>query len=91
MTKSRITFIIKFISPYVSILAGALASWILVNLKFLGAFHVNHNQVAQIIASVIIFVMTSALTYLSSHTQVIPALERWALVDTPVTASTKEN
>lgn len=59
--------IVAFIGPYVSIVAGALATWLLTKVHVLSMFDLGQAEVAQSITQVIIFGVTAGITWLGQH------------------------
>jgi hypothetical protein len=59
--------IVAFVYPYVSILAGAVADWLLVHVHLLGLFHTNRTAIASVITQVVVFALTAILTWLGAQ------------------------
>lgn len=55
--------VIAFFGPYISIAAGALASWLLVHVHVLGLFHVQHDGLSTAIAQGSVFLLTALLAW----------------------------
>ena len=55
--------IIAFFGPYISIAAGALASWLLVHVHVLGLFHLQHDGLSTAIAQGTVFLLTALLAW----------------------------
>jgi hypothetical protein len=55
--------VIAFFGPYISIAAGALASWLLVHVHVLGLFHVQHDGLSTAIAQGAVFLLTALLAW----------------------------
>jgi hypothetical protein len=58
--------IIAFLGPYVAVVAGALASWLLVHVHALGLFKIGHDQLATAIAQGAVFLLTAGLSWAGS-------------------------
>jgi hypothetical protein len=58
--------IIAFFGPYISIVAGALASWLLVHVHVLGLFHLQHDGLSTAIAQGTVFLLTALLSWAGS-------------------------
>jgi hypothetical protein len=80
-SKKYIQILLTFLTPYISAGSGAIAAWILVKLHVLGIIHLTNDQLAKAIASLVIFAITSGLTYLTAHTKLLPLLEKWVELD----------
>src|ERR1700722_4807581 len=78
MTKKQIAFLIKLITPYITMLIAGLITALYTNLHFLSSFPVDKSQVAKAITSIAVFGITAAITYISAHTKIIPDIEKWA-------------
>lgn len=69
--------IVAFVGPYVAVLAGAVADWLLVHVHLLGLFHTTHNQIASAITQVVVFGLTAALVWLG-HQKWLEGYQKWA-------------
>lgn len=78
MSKKKIQVLIMMLTPYISAVAGAVATWVIVHLHFLSLFHVGHDQTAAFITNLVVFSITTGLVYLTAHTKLFPELVRWA-------------
>lgn len=81
MTKRQIQIIIMALTPYLSTAAGAFSTWLLVHVHVFGIFHFTHDQTAQAISGVVIFGITTGITYLTAHTKLFPELVKWVEKD----------
>lgn len=59
--------IIAFVGPYVSLGAGALASWLLVHVHLLGLFHLQQDGLATGIAQGTVLILTAVLSWLGQQ------------------------
>jgi hypothetical protein len=59
--------ILAFAKPFLAIVAGALATWLLTSVHVFSIFHFSHDQVAKIIAEAFTFGISALLTWLSVH------------------------
>jgi hypothetical protein len=59
--------IITFVGPYISVGAGAVASWLLVHIHFLGLFHLQADGLATGIAQGVVLVLTALLSWLGQQ------------------------
>lgn len=55
--------IVAFLGPYIAIISGALADWLLVHLHVLALFHTTHTQVAGAITQLVVFALTAILVW----------------------------
>jgi hypothetical protein len=55
--------VIAFFGPYISIAAGAIASWLLVHVHLLGLFHLQPDGLSTAIAQGTVFLLTALLTW----------------------------
>jgi hypothetical protein len=56
--------IVAFAGPYISLLSGAAASWLVVNIEVLGSLHLGQSQVANGIAYVVTAALGAAIPHL---------------------------
>jgi hypothetical protein len=77
MTKKQIAFLIKLLTPYLSTLAGVIATFLVVHVHLLGMFH-SKSQVANIIVQLLVLALVTVLTWITAHTKIIPEIEKWA-------------
>jgi hypothetical protein len=59
--------IVAFLGPYISVISGALASWLLAQENVLGLFNLPRDQLAAAIAQGGIFLITTAVTWAGQH------------------------
>lgn len=59
--------IVAFLGPFVAVIAGGLADWLLVHVHFLSTFHVEAGTLANTITQLVIFVVTAGLIWLGQH------------------------
>lgn len=59
--------VVAFLGPYIAIVSGVVADWLLVHVHVLATFHVTHNQVADAIAQVLVFGLTALLVWLGQQ------------------------
>lgn len=76
MSKSKIAFVVKLITPYFTAVVSALVTWIISHIHVFGAL--NHNQATKYIVTAVIFGLSWLITYVSAHTKLIPDIEKWA-------------
>jgi hypothetical protein len=56
--------IVAFLGPYVAVVSGAVAAWLLTHLHVLSMFHLSDSQVATAISQLTVFGITAGLTWL---------------------------
>ena len=59
--------IVAFGGPYISVLAGSVATWLLTNVQVLGLFDLSKDQVAEAVTQLVIFSLTAGLTWLGQR------------------------
>jgi hypothetical protein len=59
--------IVAFAGPYVAVLSGAVADWLLVHVHLLELFHTTRTQVAGAITQLTVFGLTALLTWLGQQ------------------------
>jgi hypothetical protein len=69
--------IVAFCGPYIAVLSGAAADWLLVHVHFLSLFHTTHTTVAGAITQVVVFGVTALLTWLG-HQKWLDGYQAWA-------------
>lgn len=63
--------VVAFLAPYIAVASGALASWLLVNLKFLGIFG-TQTTLAKDLSALGTFALVAGLTWASHHFHWVP-------------------
>lgn len=66
------TQIIAFVTPYISVLAGALGAWLFVHLHLLGVLHLPQSSITQTIASALVFAVTAGVTWAAHNLHWLP-------------------
>jgi hypothetical protein len=56
--------IVAFAGPYIAVVSGAIAAWLLTHLHVLSMFHLSDSQVASAISQLTVFGITAGLTWL---------------------------
>lgn len=56
--------LVAFLGPYIAIASGAISTWLLVHVHFLALFHVTQTQVGSAISQVLVFGVTTTVTWL---------------------------
>src|SRR3954463_14314412 len=56
--------LVAFAGPYIAIISGALADWLIVHVHLLGSFHVGNRPLANAIAQVSVFGLTALIVWL---------------------------
>jgi hypothetical protein len=59
--------LVAFLGPYISILAGVLADWLLVHVHLLSLFHTTDTEVANAITQLIVFTLVTLVTWAGQH------------------------
>jgi hypothetical protein len=59
--------VVAFAGPYIAILSGALADWLIVHVHLLGLFHTTSTQVAGAITQIAVFGLTALLVWAGHH------------------------
>jgi hypothetical protein len=69
--------IVAFAGPYIAVLAGAVADWLLVHLNFLANFHVGKEGLANAIAQAVVFGLTTLVVWLGQQ-KWLDGFQKWA-------------
>ena len=72
--------VIAFAGPYVAIISGALADWLLVHVHFLGIFHTSKSSITTWLTQGLVFGLTAILTWAGHHKW----LDGWQKYETAV-------
>lgn len=67
-----IAVVVAFLTPYIAVASGLLASWLFVHFHWLGMFHLDQSSVARMIAGCVVFIVVSGLTYAAAHFHWLP-------------------
>ena len=67
MSKVPINRVVAFAGPYIAILSGALADWLIVHVHLLSLFHTTSTQVAGAITQIAVFGLTAILVWLGQQ------------------------
>lgn len=67
MSKLPVNRLVAFAGPYIAILSGALADWLIVHVHLLSLFHTTNTQVAGAITQIAVFGLTAILVWLGQH------------------------
>ena len=59
--------VVAFAGPYIAVLSGAVADWLLVHVHLLELFHTTKTQVAGAITQLTVFALTALLTWLGQQ------------------------
>ena len=67
MSNIPINRLVAFAGPYIAILSGAVADWLIVHVHLLSLFHTTNTQVAGAITQIAVFGLTAILVWLGQH------------------------
>lgn len=67
MSKFPVNRVVAFAGPYIAILSGALADWLIVHVHLLSLFHTTNTQVAGAITQISVFGLTALLVWLGQQ------------------------
>jgi hypothetical protein len=59
--------IVAFAGPYIAVLSGAVADWLLVHVHLLELFHTTRTQVAGAVTQLTVFGLTALLAWLGQQ------------------------
>jgi ABC-type multidrug transport system fused ATPase/permease subunit len=59
--------LVAFAGPYISVISGALATWLLTHVNFLSLFEFSNAQVAESITQLVVFAIVSGVTWLGQQ------------------------
>jgi hypothetical protein len=65
--KLPVNRIVAFAGPYIAVVSGALADWLLVHVHFLGIFHTTKTSIASMLTQGLVFALTSILVWAGHH------------------------
>jgi hypothetical protein len=74
--------LVAFAGPYIAIISGALADWLIVHVHLLGSFHVGNRPLANAIAQVSVFGLTALIVWLG-HQKWLDGYQQWAYRNAP--------
>jgi hypothetical protein len=66
-SKFPINRVVAFLGPYLAILSGVVADWLIVHVHLLSSFHTTATTVAGAITQVAVFALTALLTWAGQH------------------------
>lgn len=81
--------LIAFAGPYIAVISGALADWLLVHVHVLANFHVQSNTIANAVTQVIVFGITALVVWLG-HQKWLDGYQQWAYQNAPAAQSVVE-
>jgi hypothetical protein len=58
--------IVAFLGPYIAIISGAVADWLLTHLNVGGLFH-DRDQVSRVVAQLVVFIVTAGIVWLGQQ------------------------
>src|SRR3954454_4129246 len=74
--KFPINRIVAFAGPYIAVLSGALADWLLVHMHLFSIFHTTHTVLANAITQVTVFAITALLVW-AGHQKWLTGWQSW--------------
>lgn len=75
--------LVAFVGPYLSVLAGTIATWLVTNWPFLtDIFQTDANGIAGVISTVLVFVVTTAVVWLGQQ-KWLTGFQKWAYENQP--------
>jgi len=66
-SKVPLNRIVAFAGPYIAVLSGAIADWLVVHVHLLGLFHTSQTAIAGTLTQVVVFGLTALLTWAGHH------------------------
>jgi hypothetical protein len=75
-SKFPINRIVAFAGPYIAILSGVIANWLLVHLHFLSSFHTQSSSITKWLTQALVFGFTAGLTWLG-HQKWLTGWQKW--------------
>lgn len=76
MSNFPINRIVAFAGPYIAVISGALADWLIVHVHILGLFHTSQTAISGVITQVIVFGITALLVWLG-HQKWLTGWQNW--------------
>lgn len=74
--------LIAFAGPYIAVISGVVADWLVVHVHILATFHVGDNDIAQAISQIIVFGVTAFVVWLG-HQKWLDGYQKWAYTNAP--------
>jgi hypothetical protein len=74
--------LIAFAGPYIAVISGVVADWLVVHVHILATFHVGDNDIAQAISQIIVFGVTAFVVWLG-HQKWLDGYQQWAYRNAP--------
>lgn len=68
--------IVAFAGPYIAVISGALADWLIVHVHILGIFHTSQTAISGAITQIIVFGVT-ALVVWAGHQKWLSGWQSW--------------
>jgi hypothetical protein len=68
--------IVAFAGPYVAIVSGALADWLIVHVHILGLFHTSQTAISGAVTQIIVFGITALLVW-AGHQKWLSGWQSW--------------
>jgi len=65
--KLPINRVVAFLGPYIAVISGAVADWLLVHVHVLGLFHTSKTAVTGIVTQGVVFILTAGLVWLGQQ------------------------
>lgn len=75
-SKFPINRIVAFAGPYVAILSGALADWLVVHVHLLSLFHTSATAITSMLTQGLVFGLTAILVWLG-HQKWLSGWQKW--------------
>lgn len=74
--------LIAFAGPYIAVISGVVADWLVVHVHVLSTFHVGNNDVANAVSQIIVFGVTAFVVWLG-HQKWLDGYQAWAYHNAP--------
>jgi hypothetical protein len=74
--KFPINRIVAFAGPYIAVISGALADWLIVHVHLLGLFHTSQTALSGAITQVVVFGITALLVW-AGHQKWLSGWQDW--------------
>lgn len=66
-SKLPINRIVAFLGPYIAVISGWLANWLIVRVHVLSEFNVHKTTIESVLAQIFVFGVTAILVWLGQH------------------------
>jgi hypothetical protein len=81
--------LIAFAGPYIAVISGVVADWLIVHVHVLSSFHVQGNEIGNAVSQILVFGITALVVWLG-HQKWLDGYQKWAYHNAPAALNTIE-